>query len=252
MTGSTGAASNEFVELVNAGSSGGGRRRLQGRLPLFRRHQRHDARDHPRRDDHPGRRLLPARRQRVPRLAHARPERSRPRSRPPAADVAVRDTTGTILDSVGCGDSTNAFVEGHPATAPPATATPGKQLRPDPGRPRHERQRGRLLGQRDPLPGGLEPLGETVGGALRRRPPITPTGHARPESSTDTAYAGPPLAWRFTNCGNCGDWSHRSPHPRTVTLARAHARGCRAGRTRTRAPSGADETNGKGGSTCRY
>ena len=39
--------------------------------------------------------------------------------------VAVRDTTGTILDSVGYGDSTNAFVETHAATAPPATAAPG-------------------------------------------------------------------------------------------------------------------------------
>jgi hypothetical protein len=39
--------------------------------------------------------------------------------------LAVRDATGTILDSVGYGDATNAFVEGHPATAPPATAAPG-------------------------------------------------------------------------------------------------------------------------------
>ena len=39
--------------------------------------------------------------------------------------VAVRDSTGSILDSVGFGDTTNAFVEGHPTTAPPATAAPG-------------------------------------------------------------------------------------------------------------------------------
>src|SRR4029077_14143966 len=39
--------------------------------------------------------------------------------------LAVRDTSGAILDSVGYGDTTNAFVEAHPATAPPATAAPG-------------------------------------------------------------------------------------------------------------------------------
>jgi Lamin Tail Domain/Collagen triple helix repeat (20 copies) len=39
--------------------------------------------------------------------------------------IAVRDAAGTILDSVGYGEATNAFVEGHPAAAPPATAAPG-------------------------------------------------------------------------------------------------------------------------------
>ena len=39
--------------------------------------------------------------------------------------LAVRDATGAILDSVGYGEATNAFVEGHPAAAPPATAAPG-------------------------------------------------------------------------------------------------------------------------------
>jgi hypothetical protein len=39
--------------------------------------------------------------------------------------LAVRDTTGAILDSVGYGDSTNAFVESHPTTAPPTTTAPG-------------------------------------------------------------------------------------------------------------------------------
>jgi hypothetical protein len=42
-----------------------------------------------------------------------------------AGGIAVRDAAGTILDSVGYGDATNAFVEGHPAAAPPATAAPG-------------------------------------------------------------------------------------------------------------------------------
>jgi hypothetical protein len=39
--------------------------------------------------------------------------------------LAVRDATGTILDSVGYGEATNAFVEGHVAAAPPVTAAPG-------------------------------------------------------------------------------------------------------------------------------
>jgi hypothetical protein len=39
--------------------------------------------------------------------------------------VAIRDSAGAILDSLGYGDAVNAFVEGHPAAAPPATAAPG-------------------------------------------------------------------------------------------------------------------------------
>jgi hypothetical protein len=57
---------------------------------------------------------------------------------PPAADqtfsaslastgggLALRDTSGTIVDSVGYGTATNAFVRGTAATAPPNTAAPG-------------------------------------------------------------------------------------------------------------------------------
>jgi len=39
--------------------------------------------------------------------------------------VALRDANGVIVDSVGYGDAVNAFVEGHPASAPPAAAAPG-------------------------------------------------------------------------------------------------------------------------------
>jgi collagen type I alpha len=39
--------------------------------------------------------------------------------------VALRDSTGAIVDSVGYGDAVNAFVEARPASAPPATAAPG-------------------------------------------------------------------------------------------------------------------------------
>jgi collagen type I/II/III/V/XI/XXIV/XXVII alpha len=39
--------------------------------------------------------------------------------------LALRDAAGTIVDSLGYGDAANAFVEGHAASAPPATAAPG-------------------------------------------------------------------------------------------------------------------------------
>ncbi len=42
-----------------------------------------------------------------------------------AGGVALRDSAGAVVDSVGYGDAVNAFVEGHAASAPPATATPG-------------------------------------------------------------------------------------------------------------------------------
>ena len=124
MTGSTGAASNEFVELVNAGSAAtdvggfkvayrssagtsdttlatipagttiavGGFYLLAGSGYLG---------------------------------AHAPDQTFSASLAATGGGLAVRDSTGTILDSVGYGDSTNAFVEGHPATAPPATAAPG-------------------------------------------------------------------------------------------------------------------------------
>lgn len=39
--------------------------------------------------------------------------------------VALRDAGGAIVDSMGYGDAVNAFVEAHPASAPPAAAAPG-------------------------------------------------------------------------------------------------------------------------------
>jgi hypothetical protein len=39
--------------------------------------------------------------------------------------LALRDPSGAIVDSVGYGDATNAFVEGDPSQAPPSTAAPG-------------------------------------------------------------------------------------------------------------------------------
>lgn len=42
-----------------------------------------------------------------------------------AGGIGLRDATGTLVDSVGYGTATNAFVEAHAAPAPPATALPG-------------------------------------------------------------------------------------------------------------------------------
>ena len=39
--------------------------------------------------------------------------------------LALRDSSGTIVDSLGYGNAVNAFVEGAPAPAPPAAAPPG-------------------------------------------------------------------------------------------------------------------------------
>jgi hypothetical protein len=39
--------------------------------------------------------------------------------------LALRDANGSVVDSLGYGDATNAFVRGQPAPAPPAAASPG-------------------------------------------------------------------------------------------------------------------------------
>ena len=124
MTGSTGAASNEFVELVNAGttaadvggfkvayrSSAGTSDTTLATIPSGTR--------------------IPAGGFYL--LAgsgylgsHAADQSFSASLASTGGGVAVRDSTGAILDSVGYGDTTNAFVEGHPATAPPTTAAPG-------------------------------------------------------------------------------------------------------------------------------
>jgi len=42
--------------------------------------------------------------------------------------VALRDAAGAIVDSVGYGAAVNAFVEAHAASAPPTTAAPGSSI----------------------------------------------------------------------------------------------------------------------------
>jgi hypothetical protein len=42
--------------------------------------------------------------------------------------VGIRDSSGTLVDSVGWGTAANAFVEGSAAAAPPVTAAPGSSI----------------------------------------------------------------------------------------------------------------------------
>ncbi len=197
MTGSTGAASNEFVELVNAGSSAAD---VSGFKVAYRASA--GASDI-------SLATIPAGTT-IPAggfyllagsgyLGSHTPDQTFSTSlSATGGGVAIRDSGSVILDSVGYGDATNAFVEGHAATAPPATAAPRVELEPHPRRPRHERQLGRLLRQRHAQPGRGEPL------VTSRR--AVPSGAARqslqrgmlgPKGRTDTASARTAvLAWR--------------------------------------------------------
>ena len=49
-----------------------------------------------------------------------------------AGGLALRNADGAIVDSVGYGTATNAFVEGSPAAAPPVTAAPGSSAQRSP------------------------------------------------------------------------------------------------------------------------
>ena len=128
MTGMTGAAANEFVELVNAGSEpvdAGGHRvayrsaagtsdTVLATIPA-------------------GTIIAPGGFYLLGGGGYAGPV-------PPdqsfgtgmaatAGGVGVRSADGTLLDSVGYGaTAANGFVEGSPATAPPTTATPGSSI----------------------------------------------------------------------------------------------------------------------------
>ena len=124
MTGSTGAASNEFVELVNAGSSAAD---VGGFKVAYRSSA---GTSDTTLATIPAGTSIPAGGFYL--LAgsgylgsHAADQSFSASLASTGGGLAVRDTTGTILDSVGYGDTTNAFVEAHPATAPPTTAAPG-------------------------------------------------------------------------------------------------------------------------------
>jgi Lamin Tail Domain/Collagen triple helix repeat (20 copies) len=125
MTGMTGAAANEFVELVNAGtdpvdaggyrvvyrSAAGTSDTLLGTLPA-------------------GTILAPGAHYLLGGAGYAGPvpadQSFATGMASTAGGVGVRNGDGTMLDSVGYGSTAaNGFVEGQPAAAPPTTATPG-------------------------------------------------------------------------------------------------------------------------------
>ena len=157
--------------------------------------------------------------------------------------LAVRDTGGAILDSVGYGDATNAFVEAHPARRrrrPRLRAA----LRANPRRPRHERQCGRLLGQRDALSGGLEPL-RTTRAARLVSPPSLQRGMLAPASPI-LCLPGHPSHWRIQELRKLRRLVSFTSTPSNGCSHRAHARGRRAGRASARAPTGAARGQRKG------
>jgi hypothetical protein len=124
MTGSTGAASNEFVELVNAGTTAVD---IGGYKVAYRSAA---GTSDTTLATIPDGTTIPAGGFYL--LAgsgylgsHAPDQTFSASLAATGGGLAVRDAAGTILDSVGYGEATNAFVEGHPAAAPPATAAPG-------------------------------------------------------------------------------------------------------------------------------
>jgi hypothetical protein len=124
MTGSTGAASNEFVELVNAGT---GAVDISGFKVAYRSAA---GTSDTTLATVPAGTSLPAGGFYLlggsGYLGSHAPNQSFSASiAATGGGVAVRDASGAIIDSVGYGDATNAFVEAHAATAPPATASPG-------------------------------------------------------------------------------------------------------------------------------
>jgi hypothetical protein len=124
MTGSTGAASNEFVELVNAGTAAVN---VAGYKVAYRSAA---GTSDTTLATIPDGTTIPAGGFYL--LAgsgylgsHAPDQTFSASLAATGGGLAVRDGAGAILDSVGYGEATNAFVEGHPAAAPPATAAPG-------------------------------------------------------------------------------------------------------------------------------
>jgi len=124
MTGSTGAASNEFVEIVNAGAAaldiGGFRLAYRSAAGTS---------DVTLATVPTGTSLVGGGFYLFGGSAYAgtrTPDQSFSAAlAATGGGVALRDSAGAIVDSVGYGDAVNAFVESHPAAAPPATAAPG-------------------------------------------------------------------------------------------------------------------------------
>jgi len=124
MTGMTGSAQNEFVELYNGGTAAAD---LGGYRLVYRSSAG---------TSDVGLGTIPSGTMLAPGGFYL--FGGRDYAGPPAADqtftaslaatgggLALRDANGSIVDSLGYGDATNAFVRGHPAPAPPAAPSPG-------------------------------------------------------------------------------------------------------------------------------
>ena len=124
MTGVTGAASNEFVEIVNTGTAAAD---LSGWKLVYR--SAAGTSDVVLATVADGTSLAPGGFFLFGGAAYAGgPAADQSFSASVAATgggVGLRDATGTLVDSVGWGTATNAFVEGTVATAPPTTEAPG-------------------------------------------------------------------------------------------------------------------------------
>jgi predicted extracellular nuclease len=124
MTGVTGAGANEFVELYNGGDAAAD---LSGYRLVYRSSSG---------TSDVGLGTIPDGTTLAPGAFYL--FGGRDYTGPPAADqtftaglsatgggLALKQPDGTIVDSLGYGDATNAYVRGHPAPAPPTVQLPG-------------------------------------------------------------------------------------------------------------------------------
>ena len=163
MTGSTGAAANEFVEIVNTGTAaadiGGFRLAYRSGGRHERRHPGHGSGRHHAR----GRRLLPVRRWRLRGHAGAGPEllggHRGHGGRRGAARFRRRDRRFGGLRRRG-----KRVRRGPSRLGSTGNRHAWEQRNPAPGRARHERQRGGLLRQREPHSREFQRLGNRLGG----------------------------------------------------------------------------------------
>ena len=122
-------SSDERVRRDRQHRHGGGRSlRLEARLPLGGRDERRRARHRSRRHVARRGRLLPVRRRRLRGRSRRRTRATRRASPRRAAAWASATPTGNLVDSVGWGTATNAFVEGTVAAAPATTEAPGTSI----------------------------------------------------------------------------------------------------------------------------
>jgi hypothetical protein len=124
MTGTSSSASDEFVELVNAGSATAD---LSGYKIVYRSGA--GTSDVTVATVPAGTTLAPGGHYLLGGSSYSGPSANQSFTTGLAATaggLGLRDPAGTLVDSVGYGTATNAFVEGTPAPAPAAVASPGQ------------------------------------------------------------------------------------------------------------------------------